>query len=50
MAQATSEEVTRASGLQAFLALRSEAEKNGIQDLSLDEINEEIQQARHGDE
>jgi DNA-damage-inducible protein J len=41
-----SEEVTRTSGMQAFLALRAEAEKNGIQDLSLYEINEEIYQAR----
>jgi addiction module RelB/DinJ family antitoxin len=41
-----SEEVTRASGMQAFLALRDEAKKNGIQDMTLDEINEEIRQAR----
>lgn len=45
-----SEEITRASGMQAFLALRAEAKKNGIQDLTLDEINEEIRQARYGDE
>ena len=43
-----SEEVTSASGMQAFLALRNEAKKNGIQDMSLDEINEEIRQARCG--
>ena len=43
-----SEEVTRDSGMQAFLALRNEAKKNGIQDMSLDEINEEIRQARRG--
>ena len=43
-----SEEVTRASGMQAFLALRTEAKKNGVQDMTLDEINEEIQRARHG--
>jgi addiction module RelB/DinJ family antitoxin len=43
-----SDEVTRASGMQAFLALRDEAKKNGIQDMTLDEINEEIQQARYG--
>jgi addiction module RelB/DinJ family antitoxin len=41
-----SEEVTRDSGMQAFLALRDEAKKNGVQDLTLDEINEEIRQAR----
>ncbi|MCM1082904.1 MAG: type II toxin-antitoxin system RelB/DinJ family antitoxin [Clostridium sp.] len=45
-----SEEITRASGMQAFLELRNEAKKNGIQDLTLEEINEEIQQARHGGE
>lgn len=43
-----SEEITRASGMQAFLALRAEAKKNGVQDLSLDEINEEIRQVRYG--
>lgn len=43
-----SEDVTRAAGMQAFLALRSEAKKNGIQDLTLDEINEEIRQTRYG--
>jgi addiction module RelB/DinJ family antitoxin len=45
-----SDNVTRASGMQAFNELRAEAKKNGIQDLSLDEINEEIRQARCGDE
>ena len=49
MIQQYSEEVTRASGMQAFLALRDEAKKNGIQDMSLDEINEEIQQVRGED-
>jgi hypothetical protein len=43
------EEVSRASGMQAFLALRTEAKKNGVQDLTLEEINEEIRQARHKD-
>jgi len=43
-----SKEVTRASGMQAFLALRAEAKQNGIQDLTLDEINEEIRQTRCG--
>jgi hypothetical protein len=32
--------------MQAFLALRDEAKKNGVQDLTLDEINEEIRQTR----
>ena len=45
-----SDEITRASGMEAFLALRTEAKKNGIQDLTLDEINEEIRQARSGGE
>lgn len=44
-----STEITRASGMQAFMALREEARKNGVQDLSLEEINEEIRQARYGD-
>ena len=43
-----SQEISRATGMQAFMALRKEAEENGIQDLSLDEINEEIRQARYG--
>ena len=34
------------SGLEAFRALRAEAEKNGLQEMSLDEINEEIRLAR----
>jgi hypothetical protein len=34
--------------MQAFLALRYEAKKNGVQDLTLDEINEEIRQVRYG--
>lgn len=34
--------VTRKGALQAFRALRAEAAANGISDLSLDEINEEI--------
>lgn len=34
------------SGLQAFRALRAEAEKNGVQEMSLDEINDEIRLAR----
>lgn len=43
-----SKEVSRASGMQAFLALRAEAKQNGVQDLTLDEINEEIRQTRCG--
>ena len=33
-------------GLEAFWALRAEARKNGLQDMTLDEINEEIRLAR----
>ena len=43
-----SEDVTRTSGMQAFLSLRDEAKENGVQDLTLDEINEEIRQVRYG--
>jgi addiction module RelB/DinJ family antitoxin len=45
-----SSKVTRNSGMEAFLALRAEAKKNGVQDMPLDEINEEIRQARYGGE
>ena len=43
-------EVTRESALRAFQALRAEARANGVGDLSLDEINEEIRQVREGRE
>ena len=39
---------SRAAGMQAFMALREEAKSKGVQDMSLDEINEEIRQARYG--
>lgn len=39
-------ELTRNDGLQAFMALREQAKVNGVQDLSLDEINDEINRAR----
>ena len=42
-------EPDRAAGMQAFLTMRAEAKKNGIQDMSLDEINAEIAKARYGD-
>ncbi|MCD8368950.1 MAG: type II toxin-antitoxin system RelB/DinJ family antitoxin [Clostridiales bacterium] len=42
-----SDNITRQSGMQAFLALRAQAKENGIQDLTLDEINEEIRKARY---
>ena len=43
---APQKKLTRSDGMQAFRDLRSEAKKNGIQDLTLDEINEEIRRAR----
>lgn len=36
------------SGMRSFMALRDEAKKNGIQDMSLDEINAEITAVRAG--
>ncbi len=33
-------------GVQAFYALREQAKANALQDMTLDEINEEIKQAR----
>ena len=47
---ASEPEVTRDSALRAFQALRAEARANGVSNLSLDEINEEIRQAREGRE
>ena len=38
--------VTRNTALQAFQALRTQAKNNGISDMPLDEINEEISKAR----
>ena len=35
-------------GTEALNALRLSAKRNGLQDMSLDEINEEIRQAREG--
>ncbi|MDD3231155.1 MAG: type II toxin-antitoxin system RelB/DinJ family antitoxin [Oscillospiraceae bacterium] len=47
--QASNNSVTRADGMQAFQTLRAEAKQNNIQDLSLEEINEEIRQERYGE-
>ena len=38
-------EITSEKALQAFYTLRSEAEKNNLQDMTLDEINLEIKAA-----
>ena len=42
--------VTREDGLNAFLALREEARRNNLQDMTLEDINAEIQRARTGSE
>lgn len=44
-----SEDISIKDGMSAFIALREEAKKNGIQDLSLSEINEEIRKVRSGE-
>ena len=41
-----SPEMTASDALQAFDALRAQAKANGVSGLSLEEINEEIRQAR----
>ena len=46
---APQEKLTRSDGMRAFRDLCAEAKKNGIQDLTLDEINEEIRRARSGE-
>ncbi len=38
--------VSREEGLKAFYQLRDEARKNGLQDMTLDEINAEIKASR----
>ena len=44
-----SDEVSLNKGMNAFWALRAEAKKNGVQDMTLDEINEEIRKTRYGE-
>ena len=44
-----SDEVPLNKGMNAFWALRAEAKKNGVQDMTLDEINEEIRKTRYGE-
>ena len=44
-----SSDFTRHSGMQAFMALRAQAKENGVQDLSLNEINEESRKFRYGE-
>ena len=45
-----SDQNSLSDGRNAFLALRAQAKKNGVQDLTLDEINEEIYKSRYGEE
>lgn len=40
-------EITRKRAIQVFHSLREEARENGLQGMSLDEINEEIRLARY---
>ena len=42
-------EVTREGALAAFDAIRAKAIKDGIADMSLEEINAEIAKVRHGE-
>lgn len=39
-------DITREGAMQSFNALRAQAKENGIADMSLDDINKEIQLAR----
>lgn len=43
-------EITRENAMHAFMNLRMQAKKNGVADMSLEEINEEIRRARYGEE
>lgn len=47
---ASEPEITRDGAMQAFSALRTQAKANGVSDMSLDEINEEIRLARNSTE
>lgn len=42
-------DITREGAMQAFMALRTQAQDNGVADMSLDEINKEIGLARMED-
>lgn len=43
-------EITREKAMKAFMALRTQAEKDFPQGMTLDEINEEIRKTRYGEE
>ncbi len=38
------------TGIDAFLSLREQSKQNGIQGMSLDEINDEIRKSRYGED
>ncbi|MBR7084082.1 MAG: type II toxin-antitoxin system RelB/DinJ family antitoxin [Oscillospiraceae bacterium] len=42
-------EITKEGAYQAFMLLRKSAEINGLQDMSIDEINAEINAVRNGE-
>ena len=43
-------DVTLADGMLAFQELRQQAKNNGVQDLTMEEINTEIKKARYGED
>lgn len=43
-------DITREGAFQSFMALREQAKENGVSGMSLDEINNEIRQARMEEE
>lgn len=45
-----SNEPTLEDSKRAFYSLREQAKQNGVQDMSLDEINDEIHKVRYGEE
>lgn len=44
----SADDTIRTSGRAAFAALRMQAAQNGLSDMSLEEINQEIQKTRQG--
>ncbi len=42
-------DISLSDGKKAFFELREQAKNNGVQDLTLDEINAEIRKARYGE-
>ena len=44
------EGLSREDGRRAFMALRAEARANGVQGMSIEEINEEIRKSRYGED